>query len=223
MDGYGLRMMRAAVFAALSVLLSSGVRLVVTGQPLPVDTVLIAFAGSLGAAILLTAAERGFWCIAAVLVPLQMSLNALFNAGQQSCPPGTGTGVGVGVSGWPGVLACGGGSIRPGLIGATAGVPRALVSLTTGQVVLLLALHLLLALATAWWLRRGEAAIHRTLHAVAAFARGPLRSLLLFLVAPLPRATPVLPPTPRRSQPGPQDVRVRTARRRGPPACAPAC
>ncbi|MEZ0094550.1 hypothetical protein [Streptacidiphilus sp. EB129] len=223
MDGYGLRSVRAVVFAALSVLLSAGARLVVTGQPLPLDLVLIGFAGSLGAAMLLIAAERGFWCIAAVLVPLQMGLNALFNAGQQSCPPGTGTGGAV--TGWPGMLACGGGSIRPGLLGIATQAPRVLVSVTGREVLLLLLLHLLLALATAWWLRRGEAALFTVLRSLAVAAWPTIAALLVWLTTPqtLPQ-TPcwLLPPTDKPHH-GPQDALLSAASRRGPPVLAPAC
>ncbi|MEZ0070386.1 hypothetical protein ABIA32_006439 [Streptacidiphilus sp. MAP12-20] len=220
MDGYGLRILRAVVFAAVSVLLSAGARLLVTGQPLPLDLVLVAFTITLGAALMLGAAERRYWAIAAVLVPLQVAMNALFNAGQQSCPPGPGVSGGLG--GWPGVLACGGGSVRPGLLGMASETPRALVSLTGGQLGLLLAVHLVLALVAAWWLRRGEAAVFAVLRAIAVTTWPGIAALLVWLCAPfaLPEA-PRWPIPPADVPPfGSQDALLSAVSRRGPPALA---
>jgi hypothetical protein len=220
MDGKGLRLLRAAVFAALSVLLPTGARLAVTGEPVPVDVALLAFGGCLLAALVVFRGERRYWAIALTLVPLQVAMNALFNAGQQSCPPGPGAGTGL--TGW-GVIACGGGSIRPGLLGITEQAPRALIALTSGQALLLLALHLLLALAAAWWLRRGEAALFSLLATVALTIRPRVRALLLRLAAPLlaPAAPPCPPAVDRRPKVrGPQEALPRTAPRRGPPALA---
>jgi hypothetical protein len=66
--------------------------------------------------------------------------------------------------------ACGGGSIHPGLLGIATQAPRVLVSVTGREVLLLLLLHLLLALATAWWLRRGEVALFTVLRSLAVAA-----------------------------------------------------
>ncbi|SEM35111.1 hypothetical protein [Streptacidiphilus jiangxiensis] len=227
MDGFGIRLLRAAVFAALSVLLPTGARLAVTGEPVPVDVALLAFGGCLLTALVVFRGERRYGAIALTMLPLQLAMNALFNAGQQSCPPTSGTGPAL--HGWN-VLACGGGSIRPGLLGLTEQAPRALIALTGGQALLLLALHLLLALAAAWWLRRGEAALSALLGAAALTLRPALRpgvrALLRRLAAPLalPEAPPCPPVTSRRPTVlGPQDALPRTAPRRGPPALARAC
>jgi hypothetical protein len=223
MDGKGvglLRLLRAAVFAALSVLLPTGARLVVTGEPVPVDVALLAFGACLLAALAVFRGERRYGAIALTLVPLQVGMNALFNAGQQSCPPGSGAGTGL--PGW-GVLACGGGSIRPGLLGLTEQAPRELIALTGSQALLLLALHLLLALSAAWWLRRGEAALFALLGTVALTIRPRVRALLLRLATPLtaPAAPPCPPATTRRAKArGPQEALPRTAPRRGPPVLA---
>ncbi|MEY9875339.1 hypothetical protein ABH931_004840 [Streptacidiphilus sp. MAP12-33] len=225
MDGTGIRLLRAAVFAALSVLLPTGARLAVTGQPVPVDVALLAFGACLLTALAVFRGERRYGAIALTLLPLQVAMNALFNAGQQSCPPGPGAGPGL--HGW-GVLACGGGSIRPGLLGLTEQAPRALIELSGGQAMLLLFVHLLLALVAAWWLRRGEAALSALFGAVALTVRPGVRALLLRLSAPLalpvPAARPCPPATSRRAKArGPQEAQPRTAPRRGPPLLARAC
>ncbi|WP_042431359.1 hypothetical protein [Streptacidiphilus anmyonensis] len=223
MDGLGLRVLRAVVFAALSVLLSTGARLVVTGQPVPLDIVGLAFGFSLGVALIVFAGERRYWTIVAAMVPLQVGLNALFNTGQQSCPPGSGVGSG-GVPGW-GVLACGGGSIRPGLLGLAERTPHALVSVTGAEALLLLAVHLALALVAAWWLRRGEAAVFAVLRTVAVLTWSGVGALLASLLTPVALPTPPswVPPASGPRLAGPQDALRSAASRRGPPVLARAC
>ncbi|MBF9067244.1 hypothetical protein [Streptacidiphilus fuscans] len=223
MDGFGLRFSRAVVFAAVSVLLAVGSRLVVTGLPVPLDVIGMAFGLALGVAMILFArGERRYPAIIAVMVPVQVGLNALFNVGQQSCPPGPGNGVAV--SGW-GALACGGGSIRPSLLGLTEQAPRALVSLTGAGALLLLALHLVLALVAAWWLRRGEAAVFAVLRTVAVVSWSGVAALLAWLVTPvaLPEGPTWVPPATGPVPSGPQDALLSAASRRGPPVLARAC
>lgn len=219
MDGIGIRIVRAVVFAALSVVLSTGARLVVTGQPVPLDIVGLAFGFSLGTALILFAAERRYWAIVAVMVPLQVALNALFNVGQQSCPPGSGRTSAS--SGWS-VLACGGGSIRPGLLGLAERTPHALVSLTGGAALLLLVVHLALALVAAWWLRRGEAALFAVLRTVAIATWPGVSTLLVWLTTPvaLPEPPSWAPPAAPEGLRDPQDALLDAASRRGPPALA---
>ncbi|MDH6709224.1 hypothetical protein P3T27_005970 [Kitasatospora sp. MAA19] len=58
-------------------------------------------------ALLLSGNERGFGQITAVLVPLELALNAVYNAGQASCETGRGQGGGL----LPDLL-CGGAAVR---------------------------------------------------------------------------------------------------------------
>ncbi|MFC1418407.1 hypothetical protein [Streptacidiphilus cavernicola] len=218
-----LRVARAAVFAGVSLSLSAGGQLLATGAPLPVATALWAGLAVFLLALLLAAeGERGYARIAALLVPLELVLNAAFNIGQASCGPGVPPGRAL--NGLPTLLLCGGGDLHgptaspvgPGLLHLS--LPNAL---SAWQFALLLAVHLLAALLAALWLRRGEAAVFRTLRTVtvlAAVALAPLRAVLLALLVPVARTPGIsAPPAPRRSRPGPQDVLLRTARRRGPP------
>ncbi|MFB9830776.1 hypothetical protein [Actinoallomurus acaciae] len=221
--GCGLRASRAVVFTVLSVLLSAGGRLVVTGRPMPVATLLLAGAVVFVLALLLTGAERCFLQIAAMLIPAELALNALFNSVQERCSLGV---PGAGSGGWPGLLVCGGGSVRPGLLGAAAASPaHSLTVLAAGQVLLLLALHTVVALVMAAWLRRGEAAVFVVLRAAAALSWAGLTALSALLTAPAPAPLPPawrVPPL-ERPCPGPRHVLRRTSARRGPPVLAPAC
>jgi hypothetical protein len=220
--GGGLRTLRAVVFAVLAVLLSAGGHLVVTGRPLPLVTLLVAGAAVLGLALLLTGGERRYPQIAGLLIPVELALNALFNSAQEQCAatPGTTSG------GWPGLLVCGGGSVRPGLLGAATQHPtQSLAALAAGQILLLLALHTFIALLAAAWLWRGEVATFVVLRAAAALSWRGLATLLALLTAPSPAPLPPMwrvPPL-ERPCPGPQDVLRRTSPRRGPPVLAPAC
>jgi hypothetical protein len=223
-----LRVARAAVFASVSLSLSAGGQLLATGAPLPVATVLWAGLAVFLLALLLAAEnERGYAGIAALLVPLELVLNATFNIGQASCGPGVPPDRAL--NGLPNLLLCGGGDlhgpsagpVRPGLLHLSLPVAP-----SAWQFTLLLAVHLLAALLAALWLRRGEAAVFRTLRAVAVVAvvaTVPLRMLFAVLV-PVVRAVGVaVAPAPRRSQPGPQEVLLHTARRRGPPLLPVMC
>lgn len=217
--GVGLRTLRAVVFTVLSVLLSAGGHLLVTGRPLPVATILLASVAVLGLAMLLTAGERRYLQIAAVLVPVELTLNAWFNTAQERC-----TAVAHAAGGWPGLLTCGGGSVRPGLLGTTATSAHALVAIATGQVLLLLALHLLVALLAAAWLRGGEVAVFAVLRAAATLSWAGLTALLAWLAVPAPAPVPPswrVPPLEWLGS-GPQEVLRRTSLRRGPPVFAPA-
>jgi hypothetical protein len=221
--GHFIRTARAVIFAVLAVALSAGGHLALSGHALPVGSLACAGAAVLGLALLLTAGERSFPQIAGLLIPLQLALNAVFNLGQQTCAPGV---VPSGSAGsFPGLLVCGGGSVRPDLLGLPSVRRDALVSLADGQILLLLALHILIALVAAVWLRQGEAAMFRLLRAVGVLLRPVLTRLLTWLTA----SPPVGPEPARQSPPlrrpglGHQDVLLRTAPRRGPPALAPAC
>ncbi|WP_370085411.1 hypothetical protein [Streptacidiphilus sp. MAP12-16] len=223
-SGVIVRVVRAAVFAGVSLSLSAGGYLLVTGAPLPAATTLWAGLAVFALALLLTADERGFVRIAAVLVPLELALNATFNLGQETCAPGVQPASALG--GLPDLLLCGGGATRgpavgPGLLHLA--IPA---EPTTSRFALLLAVDLLAALLAAAWLRRGEAAVFRTLRAVAVFAASlaavPLR-VIFAVLAPTSQVGVAVAPAPRLSQPGPQDVLLRTARRRGPPLLAAMC
>ncbi|WP_043263931.1 hypothetical protein [Streptomyces sp. CT34] len=208
-----LRTLRAALFAALCVTLSAASHVLLSRMPLPPATVAGLFAAVFALAYALAGRERGYWRIAALLLPLELAADVVFSIGQHTCygPDGAPTGgpfsLGMG-------LLCGGGPVGTPLARlAREGAAPAPAWL------LLLAVHLAVGLLAAGWLRRGEAALTQLLGAVAGFAFRPL----LIAVAVIGRAA-----APRRAVPAP----VRTSRparavpllvhsvvRRGPP-CA---
>ncbi|MET8622612.1 hypothetical protein ABZW30_02420 [Kitasatospora sp. NPDC004669] len=209
------RTLRAAVFAALVVLLAGLGQVLVTGRALPVGTMCPASVAVFAVAFVLAGRERGYRAIAAVFLPLELGVSGLFDLAQSTCPS-LPTGAAHGFQ----PLLCGGGSLGGFLLGHG-------VSPQTG-VPLLLLLHTVIALAGAFWLRRADAALAGLVRAVRmlgeflhrhfpAAARWPL-----LLAAPVP-ARPVtrvpFPPASRPLVPA-EDVVVRPAVRRGPPVFA---
>ncbi|GGU54415.1 hypothetical protein GCM10010211_19180 [Streptomyces albospinus] len=208
-----LRALRAALFTALCVTLSSASHVLLSRMPLPPATVAGLSAAVFALAYALAGRERGYWRIAALLLPLELAADVVFSLGQHTCYGQDGNPMGGRFSLGMGLL-CGGdpvGGPLPRL--ARDGAVPAPVWL------LLLAVHLAVGLLAAGWLRRGEAALAQLLGAVAGFAFRPL----LIAVAVIGRAA-----APRRAVPAP----VRTSRpartapllvhsvvRRGPP-CA---
>ncbi|MFB7381631.1 hypothetical protein ACFC6U_36330 [Kitasatospora purpeofusca] len=211
------RTLRAAVFAALLVLLAGLGQVLVTGRPLPLGTLAVAGAAVFAVAFVLSGRERGYRVVAAVFLPLELGLSALFDLAQSTCPslpPGAARGLEP--------LLCGGGSLGGLLLGHGLSRPVGLA--------LLLLLHTVLALAAAYWLRSADAALSglaRTARILGDFARrfpAAAGHWLALLTAPLPARPVARVPFPRASRvlvPA-ESVRLRPAVRRGPPARLPA-
>ena len=215
MSASWIRVLRAAVFAALSVTLATGAHVLLSGAPLPLPTVALVAAGVFAVAVLLAGdRERGFWPIAGLLLPLHLAADTVFTSGQATCyGPGGGPVTGplrlLGLD-----LICGGGDLGAPLARLTASGAGPL----TASPWLLLAAHLAVGLLAAGWLRCGEAALARLLRA--AVAAG-FRPLLLAVAArvdrrparrPLPRATGANRPAPA------LPALAHSVLRRGPPA-----
>ncbi|MFE2725380.1 hypothetical protein [Kitasatospora sp. NPDC059327] len=211
------RTLRAAIFAALVVLLAGLGQVLVTGRPLPLGTLALAGGAVFAVAFVLAGSERGYPAIAAVFLPLELGLSALFEFAQSTCPslpPGSARGFEP--------LLCGGGSLGGVLLGH--GLSRSAALLT------LLALHSAIALAAAFWLRRadaalsGLAAVARVLGDFARHLPTAGRRLLLLLAAPVPARPVVRMPFPRASRVRVpvEDVLLSPAVRRGPPVPVPA-
>ncbi|MEV0369497.1 hypothetical protein AB0I10_06690 [Streptomyces sp. NPDC050636] len=209
-----LRALRAALFTALCVTLSSASHVLLSRMPLPLTTVAALSAGVFAIAYTLAGRERGYWRIAALLLPLELAADTVFSLGQHTCygrggGPVTGPLRSLGVD-----LVCGGGNV---------GAPLAQLSednaTPASTWTLLLAAHLLIGLLAAAWLRRGEAALTRLLGAVAGFAFRPL----LIAVAVIGASAAPRRPAPAPVRPGPAahavPLLVHCVVRRGPP-CA---
>ncbi|MFB6894165.1 hypothetical protein ACFCX4_33200 [Kitasatospora sp. NPDC056327] len=210
------RTLRAAIFAAVLVLLAGLGQVLVTGRPLAAGTLAVAGAVVFAVAYALAGRERGYRTVAAVFLPLELGLSALFDVAQSTCPslpPGAARGLEP--------LLCGGGSLGGILLGHGLDRPAALG--------VLLVLHSALALAAAAWLRGADAALRsvaRSARILGDFARrlpaAAVRRLLLLLVAPVPARPVVRVPFPRASRvrvPA-ESVVLRPAVRRGPPVPA---
>lgn len=177
MSGTGTRVLRAALFTALCVTLSASTHVLLSGVPLP----LLPLAGVTGAVfvpacLLLDHREQSFTRLAALLVPLELTAETVFTAGQRICFGDSAPGHGA--SPVPGLdLLCAGGGFGTPLARALAGPHAAPLpdSLPPAAPWLLLAAHLALGLLAAGWLRRGEAAVVRLTRAAAAAAFRPLR------------------------------------------------
>ncbi|MGH4033484.1 hypothetical protein ACQB60_31635 [Actinomycetota bacterium Odt1-20B] len=211
MSGPGwFSVVRAAVFTVLCVTLSTTSQVWMSHAPLPPSTLAVAALGVFAAALVLARRPRPFRQVAAVLVPAQLGLGAVFTAGQARCataPSG----------GSPGGMPCGGESV--GGVLAVHG-PESL-----GGPCLLLTVHLLIGVLAAWWLHRGEQALVRVAHDLAPPGLRTLRALLRLLPATGPydgpRPAPVRPVAADRDRPRSFIPRHQVVRR-GPPGTCPA-
>ncbi|MFJ9538045.1 hypothetical protein ACIRPX_12375 [Streptomyces sp. NPDC101225] len=179
-SGIRLRALRAALFTALVVTLSTASHVLLSQVPLPLNTVAAVAAAVFAASYALAGRERGFGPIAALLIPLELAADTVFTTGQHVC---------YGPAGGPvtGPLRSVGWNL---LCGTTTqvGTPLTRMTETTGTdrltallahadpatAWLLLGAHVGVGLLAAAWLRRGERALTQLLRAVAATTFRPL-------------------------------------------------
>ncbi|MFF8710364.1 hypothetical protein ACF07T_02830 [Streptomyces sp. NPDC015184] len=181
--GAGLRLLRAAVFAAVCVALSAAGHSLASYAAVPWWTLLAGFLGILALTVPLAGRERSLPAIAAALAGGQIALHTLFGVGTHSTPAHTATGDDALIR-FAASLVCGAGPDRLNAAAAhrivtTAGIDPAavagvgrqhLASAADAQAAGLAALlpslpmllgHLLAATVTGWLLRRGEIALFR--------------------------------------------------------------
>ncbi|MFD4541481.1 hypothetical protein [Streptomyces bauhiniae] len=218
-SGTQLRAVRAALFTAFTVTLSTASHVLLSRSPLPVATVLAVAAGVFTAAYALAGRERGFGPIAALLVPLELAADTVFTTGQHACygragGPVTGPLHAVGLD-----LLCRGGAVGGPLAHVSGSPDRAgslLAHTDAAASWLLLAAHIGVGLLAAAWLRRGEQALAELVRAVAATT---FRPLLLAVAAGAVRPAPAR----RMPRPAPRPAAARalllahSLGRRGPP------
>ncbi|MEV5428843.1 hypothetical protein [Streptomyces sp. NPDC052701] len=226
-SGTQLRAVRAALFTAVVVTLSTASHVLLSGVPLPVNTVAAVAAAVFALAYALAGGERSFGRIAALLVPLELAADTVFTAGQHVCygPAGgpvagplrsvgldvlCGEGAGVG-TGLARVTGTGTGGERLAALLAHAGPSTAW---------LLLGAHVGVGLLAAAWLRRGERALVQLLRVVAATASTAVRPLLFAVAAVAAQRAPAVrvPARPVRRTTTVRDrILVHSLGRRGPP------
>lgn len=218
------RALRAAIFTALVVTLSAASHVLLSRAPLPWFTVAGLSVGVFAVAYAFSSRERGFWRIAALLVPLELAADTIFTAGQDACYGPAGGPVSGSLRALGLDVLCGGGvgTQLPGVTAAgdgAAGLPAATDSAAPW---LLLAAHIAVGLLAAGWLRHGEAALAGLVRAVGAYAFRPL--LIAFAVvtaAHRPVRRPVRPVPPGAASR--TRTLVHSVARRGPPPAFGLC
>ncbi|MER6182226.1 hypothetical protein [Streptomyces sp. NPDC001652] len=221
-SGTRLRALRAALFTALVVTLSTASHVLLSRVPLPLNTVALVAAAVFVLAYALAGRERSFGRIAALLVPLELAADTVFTTGQHVCygaagGPVTGPLRSVG---WD--VFCGdGGSVGSPLARVTGTdtdrLASALAHTDPQAAWLLLGAHIGVGLLAAAWLRRGERALAQVVGAVTATT---FRPLLLAVAAVAVRRTPAAraPRHPGRRTAVVRDrILAHSLGRRGPP------
>lgn len=226
--GWCARTLRAAVFAAVCVLLAALGHVLMSGSDVPAWALAGGAAVTGAAGWCLAGRERGLPTVVAVVVAAQAVLHEAFSrAGSASGGSGA-----VGMSGMGsmdmgsagmgsmGMGSAGTGSMGMGHMGASGmdgtGMDGAGYSLEGGSPSLgMLAAHLLAALLCGLWLAHGEKAAFRILRAVAGRLAAPLRLLLALPATP---DRPRVPLRRRRSDRAPRGLLlVHAITSRGPP------
>ncbi|WP_031035879.1 hypothetical protein [Streptomyces sp. NRRL F-5650] len=226
-SGTPLRAVRAALFTALAVTLSTASHVLLSGVPLPLATVTaVAAAVFLIAYALAGRRERGFGRIAALLIPLELAADTVFTTGQHVCYGRAGGPVAGPLRSVGFDVLCGDGTgVHAGMTAPLTRVTGAetdrmasvLAQADPGTAWLLLGAHLGVGLLAAAWLRRGERALAQLVGAVAATTFRPL--LVAVAAVSVRRAPAVRRPVPpvRRAAGARERILTHSLGRRGPP------
>ncbi|MFE1960345.1 hypothetical protein [Streptomyces sp. NPDC059479] len=220
-SGTRLRATRAALFTALVVTLSAGSHVLLSRAPVPLSLVVALSAVVFLLAYAAAGRERGYWRIAALLVPLELAADTVFTSGQHVCYGPAGGPVAGSLRSVGFDVLCGGafGAPLPAVVSPDSTAASLLNSPDPALPWLLLAAHVSIGLLAAYWLRHGESALSGLVRAVAAFAFRPL--LIAVTVAGTAvgavrrRIRPADRPRPARTR-----LLVHSVGRRGPPLLA---
>ncbi|AUA15923.1 hypothetical protein CFP59_08113 [Streptomyces malaysiensis subsp. malaysiensis] len=230
--GPPFRLARAAVFAAMCVVVTALGHVLMSGDTLPVWAVVAAFAGTAAGAWWVAGRERGALAVTGATVVAQFGLHMAFRFAETAVAPAAGSVMGGGMSGMRGGMGAasmsgaatghmhdGMGHMRHGADAISSAAPSMShlpwpwagpggAGMATA--------HLLAALICGLWLWRGERAAFRLGRALAALLFVPLVLALRILGAGVtpPPAWPSAPAVARR----PRGVLLRhVILRRGPP------
>jgi hypothetical protein len=226
-SGIQLRAVRAALFTAVVVTLSTASHVLLSRVPLPLGTVAAVAATVFVIAYALAGRERSFGRIAALLIPLELAADTVFTTGQHACYGRSGGPVAgplrsVGLD-----VLCAGGEVGTPLArmaGATGTDRLAAVVAHADPATawLLLGAHVGVGLAAAVWLRRGERALAQLLRAVAGTTFRPLLLAVAAVTVTRAPAGPRLRSRAAGRTPTARDrILAHSPGRRGPP-CSPA-
>ncbi len=192
------RALRAAMFAALCVLLAATGHLLMSGAAVPWWALSVAFPGTAATAWALAGRERGLLAVTTAAVAVQAVLHAGFSLAQSLVGPAAPTGsgqmpamspmvrmsqpTGAGVPHAPAHLhhaMHGTADAASAVTGATGGsLPDGVHEAAAMSPFGMLAAHLLAAVVCGLWLAHGERAVFRVVRAVAGRFWTPLRLLL---------------------------------------------
>ena len=214
--GTGLRTVRALVFTALCVTMSATTHILLSGAPLPLPVLAAVIAAVFTIAYALGGRARSFGTIAAVLTPLELAADTLFNTGQRTCYGPAGGPVSGSWRSLHHAIVCNGGSAGGSLADRTpAGTAHGLGVSPW----LLLAAHVTVGMIASWWLRRGEATLQRVLLAVAVTAFRPLLVAVTAARGALAVPAALRPHPAAHREAGPPSTRplLHSVVRRGPP------
>ncbi|MBC9712185.1 hypothetical protein H9Y04_06320 [Streptomyces sp. TRM66268-LWL] len=215
------RVLRAALFTALVVTLSAASHVLLSQVPLPLGTVAAVAGGVFVLAYLLAGRERGFWSIAALVVPLELAADTVFTTGQHVCYGQTGGPIAGTLRSFGLDVLCGGSDVGASLVSGAGARPAAelLASADPSAAWFLLAAHVVIGLGAAAWLRRGEQAFAQLVRAMVAVAFRPLR---IAVAAVTTRPTPVrrVVRTAQQTRPLSPLLIAHCVGRRGPPCPA---
>ncbi|MFI6206598.1 hypothetical protein ACIBAI_09350 [Streptomyces sp. NPDC051041] len=180
-SGTQLRAVRAALFTALVVTLSTASHVLLSRVPLPLNTVAAIAAAVFVLAYALAGRERGFGRIAALLIPLELAADTVFTTGQHVCYGRAGGPVAGPLRSVGFDVLCGDGTSVGAPLARVTGAPTGgdrlaalLAHAEPGTAWLLLGAHVGVGLLAAAWLRRGERALAQLLRAVAVTTFRPL-------------------------------------------------
>jgi hypothetical protein len=225
-SGTQLRALRAALFTAVVVTLSTASHVLLSRAPLPLSTVAAITGAVFAVAYALAGRERGFGRIAVLLIPLELAADTVFTTGQHLCygragGPVAGPLRSVGLD-----VLCGGGEVGTPLARVTAGhgdgAAALLAHADPGAAWLLLGAHVGVGLLAAAWLRRGERALAQLLRAVGAAGFRPLSLAVASAASVGGQLAPArrLPRPVRRTAGARTLLFVHSLGRRGPPRSA---
>ncbi|MGR3869182.1 hypothetical protein ACUXZZ_11375 [Streptomyces graminifolii] len=202
--GWGVRTVRAAMFAAVCVVLAALGHVLMSGRHVPGWALAAGLAATALAGWTLAGRERGLPLVVALVVATQAALHSAFSLAQPTTGQSPATDMGSADMGSMHMGAMD--SMDMGPMSATSTDPS-----PTGM----LAAHLLAALLCGLWLAHGERAAFRVLRAVATRLAAPLR---LLLALPAPPHRPRLRPCHPRSERAPRLLLLGHAiTSRGPP------
>lgn len=215
--GWCVRAIRAAVFAAVCVLLAALGHVLMAGATVPWWTLAAGVALTGGVGWCLAGRERGLPLVVSIVVVAQGGLHAAFEFAQASAGSS-----GHDMGAMPMHTGSMGSMTSMGSVGSMDMGHMGIAHMNMGHEMAgtssygMLAAHTLAALLCGLWLGHGERAAFRILRAVAGWLAAPLR---LSLALPVPPRRPRLRPRRGRSDRAPRLLPlVHTITSRGPPA-----